>query len=646
MNLRTTLLSLAWLGGTLIPAAAQDPAPKQEQAEPKPKDVIITASRVDEAPKDVASSNTVITGADLKKGQQRMVVDALREVPSLDTTTNGGAGSLTNIFIRGANSGQTLVLIDGVEANNPISTDRGFDFANLTTDNIERIEVIRGPQSVLYGSDAMGGVINVITKRGQGDPHANFMLEAGSFGTYRGSIGASGGSKLVNYSVSASRSQTAGISAAAHDLGNHERDGYRNETLSARVELTPEEYFDLDFTARGMSGHTEIDNFGGVGGDDPNHVFDTDQWLFQVAPRLRLFNNLWEQTLAFSITNLKSHDDNPADAVTFGSYSFSTFNSELVTLDWQNSFFFSKEHTFVVGLTFREESGDTSSLFSNAFPPPADFISVMDNVSAWIRSAYGEYRIHLFDRLTASAGARVDDHKEFGTHGTYRGTVAYILEESDTKLRATVGSGFKAPSLFELFSSFGDPNLKPEESLGWDVGVDQGIGSALTVSVTYFKNNFSNLIDFDGGLNKYVNVGRARTEGVEAALRLQVTKELEVRLSYTHLDTEDKSTGQQLLRRAPHKGGVRVLYSPVETVHLNASVLYVGNRHDLDFATFPATPVTLDDYILVSLAASWRMSDHFEGFIRGENVANQKYEEVRGYGVPGAAVYAGGSVDF
>src|SRR5262249_19879856 len=154
---------------------------------------------------------------------------------------------------------------------------------------------------------------------------------------------------------------------------NHEKDGYRNESFSGRVGLTPLPCFDVDFVARGMNGHTEIDNFGGVGGDDPNHWFATTQWLLLVAPRLRLFDNFWEQTLSFSLTDLVTHDDNPPDAITGGSYSFSTFNSRLVTLDWQNTLYLSALHNLVAGLTFREESGDTSSLFSNAFPPPADF---------------------------------------------------------------------------------------------------------------------------------------------------------------------------------------------------------------------------------------------------------------------------------
>jgi len=479
MARKTLAWTAFWMMPILFAAAAQDPTPPtkkevKDQDQVKDPDVVITASRFDEPAKDVASSNTVIPGSDLKKAQQRMVSDALKEVPALDLANTGGLGRTTTVFMRGANSGSTLVLIDGVEANNPISTDRGFDFADLTTDNIERIEVIRGPQSVLYGSDAMGGVINIITRRGKGDLHANLMLEAGSFGTYRGSLSASGGNDLVNLAFGASRTQSAGISSADAALqGNHERDRYRNETLSAKVGFTPATWFDLDLVVRGTNSHTEIDNFGGPFGDDPNHVMDTAQWLFQVAPRVRLFDGVWEQTLSFSLTNLVQHDDNPPDTQTGGTFNFADFRSQLVTVDWQNSFFFGSVHTLIAGLTFRQESGESTNLFQNFAPPPDVIVDVLPNQTAWIRSAYVQYRIHLWERLVASAGARLDDHKEFGDHGTYRGTLAYLLKETDTRFRGTVGTGFKAPSLFQLFSSFGDPNLKPEESLGWDAGIDQ-----------------------------------------------------------------------------------------------------------------------------------------------------------------------------
>jgi vitamin B12 transporter len=627
-------------------AAAQDATPAKPAGDgpAKEKDVVVTASRVDEPARDVASDVTVIPSGDLKNAQQRMLSTALREVPALDVNQSGGLGGLTSVFIRGADSGQTLVLIDGVIVNDPIDADRGFDFANLTTDNIERVEVLRGPQSVLYGSDAMGGVINVITHRGQGDPHGSFLLEGGSFATYRGSAGISGGTALVNYSFGASHAQSAGISSAASDLGNHERDGYRNDTFSGRIGVTPLEWLDVDVMARGSQNRVDLDNGGGAGEDDLNRVQSTDLWLFRVAPRARLFDGFWEQTLAFSVTSYDTHDDNPPD-VAGGAYGFSVFRSRLVVLDWQHTLRLEDAQTLVVGFTFRQENGDSSTAsFDPAFGP---FVDVFGNQSAWIRSAYGEYRIHLWDRFTATAGARVDDHKEFGTHGTYRGTAAYVLEETDTKFRSTIGTGFKAPSLFELFSSFGDPNLKPEESVGWDAGIDQGFaGRAVVASVTYFRNNFTNLIEFDSATSKYLNVGRAGTSGVETAVRVLPIKPLDLRVSYTFTDTKDKTTGEELLRRPRHKAAARADYAVTEALHVNASYQYVGRRTDLDFSTFPATTVTLPDYGLVNLAASYKVSERVEVFLRGDNVLNRHYQEVLGFGTPGAAVYVGASVEF
>jgi len=645
IHLRKLLVVLFPLS-ILVPAFGQDAS--KEKPEPQSSDVVITASRLEEPTRDVASSITSIPAIDVKNGQHRMVTDALREVPGLDTVQAGARGGTTSVFLRGAASAQTLVLIDGIEANDPIDANRGFNFANLTTDNVERIEVLRGPQSVLYGSDAMGGVINIITHRGSGDPHATFMLEGGSFSTYRGSVGVSGGSKTVNYSFGASRSQSQGISAADERLGNHEKDGYLNDTFSGRIGVTPLPYFDIDFVARAMQGHSEIDNGGGAGQDDPNHTFDSSQYLFRVAPRLMLFDGFWEQTLAFSVTNSKFDDNNPLDSMNGPNFTFSTFSSQLVALDWQHNLYLNPSQTLTIGLSFEQESGEDSGASGSAFGP---FNFEFGPESVWTRSAYAQYRVHLWERLTVTGGARVDDHKEFGTHETYRGTGAYLLEETSTKFRATVGTGFKAPTLFELFDpTFGDPTLKPEESTGWDAGVDQSlIDGKVTTSVTYFRNDFTNLIDFDGSLGpagRYVNTGRAKTDGVEVGLRVDVLKELVLRLNYTFTDTENKVTKEDLIRRPRHKAGFRADYDLTPAIHVNTSVLFVGKRTDNDFSTFPASTLTLDSYTLWNLGASWRITDQIEVFARGENLTDKKYEEVFGFGTPGAAGYVGGTISF
>jgi len=607
----------------------------------KETDVVVSASRLEEPAADVASSVTVIPGSLLQAAQQRMVLEALREVPSVDVVPSGAPGGLTAVFLRGADSGQTLVLVDGVEANNPVASERAFDFAHLSTDNVERIEVLRGPQSVLYGSDAMGGVIHVITRRGQGDPKVRFTAEAGSYGTYRGAAALGGGNETANYSLEASRLQTSGFSSADEDDDNTEKDGYRNQTISARVGVTPSKIVDGDVTVRGIESRSEVDNFGGPGGDDPNHVLDFSQWMFRAAPRVRLLDGAWEQTFSAAVMTLDFQDNNPADTASGGAFTISSFEAQLVDLDWQHTLTLHESQVLVVGAEFEEET-------AQSFTEDSFFgTSVLRKRSAWTRSAYAQHRMHLWDRLMVSGGVRADTHEEFGTRVTWRGTGAYAVSSTATKLRGTVGTGFKAPSLFQLFSSFGDPTLDAEESLGWDLGFDQDLpGDRATVSATYFRNEFEDLIDFDGATSRFMNLGRAETEGLEVAVRVRVVDGLEARLSYTRLDAEDKDADEDLIRRARHRAGARLLYAVADGVQVTASAVWVGNRPDLDFSTFPATRVTLDDYTLVGLAASWRVGGGVEVFARGENLLDQEYQDIVGFGVPEASVYAGAAIDF
>lgn len=641
----TTLLALALCAPALAQEEGDPPAPQEKPREDEEEVVVVTASRLAEDPDEVGSSVSVVTASDLRRAQHRMVLDALREVPALDVVRTGPPGGDTSVFLRGANSEHTLVLIDGVEVNDPISPGRTFDFGHLTADNIERIEVIRGPQSVLYGSDAMGGVVNIITRRGEGDPRARYFAEAGSFGTYRGGVSLSGGTDLVNYSLGASSVRSGGISSADTDLpGNSERDGYRNSTVSARIGVTPHELVEIDVLVRASDARSEIDNFAGDFGDDPNRVLDTTQWLLKVEPRLTLFDGLWEQALGVSVTEIAREDDNPPDASHPGELLFSSFDSRILDLDWQHHLHLHEANTVTGGVEFEEDSGESFFHSDGGFGP---FTSVFRRERARTRSGYLQDRLHLWDRFTATAGVRIDDHEEFGTHTTWRLTGAYFLESTGTKLRGTVGTGFKAPSLFQLFSTFGDPALEPEESLGWDAGVDQEIpGVPATASVTYFDTRFEELILFEGAISRYVNVGRADTRGLEAALRVEPVEDLELRLSYTVTETEDKSIDEELLRRPRHKGAARLLYAITEDWRVNVTALYVGERDDLDFSVFPARRIELDDYGLLHVATSYRIDETIEVFGRVENATDTHYEEVEGFGSPGAAGYIGASVSF
>jgi len=622
----------------LTPALEFDGQVDETDEDPK-EEIIVTATRLETPSREVASSTTVITAQDIRNGQQRTVVDVLRSVPALDVVRSGATGQTTSVFIRGAKSEHTLVLIDGVEVNDPITPARSFDFANLSTDDIERIEIIRGPQSTLYGSDAIGGVINIITKKGKGKPRFFASIEGGSFETYRERIGLSGGNDFANICLSISRTDTDGISAAAEDDGNREEDGYANTSISTRFGLTPSEDFSVDFTFRYIASKADIDNFGGAFGDDPNNILDTKQVFLRAQADLIMLDDLWEQTIGLSVSTHDRRNDNDIDPAHPVDLVRSSFESQLTAFDWQHSFYLHENNVVTFGLEAEEEEGQSDFYSESAFGP---FSSTFGEETARTYGYYAQDQIKFQDRLFTTLGVRVDEHSRFGSEVTYRIAPAYLIEDTGTKFKATYGTGFKAPTLFQLFSDFGNTDLDPETSEGWDVGIDQQLmDKKATVGVTYFHNEFDDLIDFDFVTSTYKNVSQAKSKGIEAFASARPTKQVTVGASYTYTDTEDETTGEDLLRRAKHKFAFDVNYRFHEKGSIDCEVVYVGERTDVNPSTWPASRVELDDYTLVNLAGSCSVTDNLEVFGRIENLTDEDYEEVKGFGTPGVAGYVG-----
>lgn len=639
------------IGGLVSPvAAAEDPVDEVQQpveqqhsesepeSEPESPVVVVTATRLEESAREVASSATLITASDMERLQQRLVLDALRHVPGIDVVQAGPAGGATSVFLRGANAEHTLVLVDGIEANDAMSPARAFNFAHLTDDNIDRVEVVRGPQSVLYGSDAIGGVINIITKQGRGEPRVTVRAEGGALGTYRIGVGLVAASDNVNYSMGVSRYETNGISAADEDLGNLEQDGYANTNFSTRLGITPADNFDVTLYARFVGTQADIDNGGGAGLDDVNNVDQHDQWLLKAEPRLMLLGERWEQKLGLALTEVNRKNDNGIDPDHPDELTVSTFDSRVSDIDWQHNLYLHANNTLTMGLETEEDTGESLFHAQSSFGP---FTSVFGKETVRTWGVYAQDRVKISERFIATAGARADDHEKFGTHGTYRLTGAYLFDNVGAKFRATIGTGFKAPSLFQLFSSFGDPDLKPEQSLGWDAGIDQTLWGTTAFSLTWFHNDFDDLIDFDSAANRFTNLGGAQTSGLELSASLEPVARMGLQASYTYTDANDKATKQDLIRRAKHKGAVTASYAVVGSGHISLSGIYVGKRDDNDFSTFPASRVRLDDYFLVNLAASYDVGEQFQVFGRIENLMNEDYAVVPGYGVPGIAAYLG-----
>ena len=605
------------------------------------EEVVVTATRIEEPIKEVASSVTVITETEIESKKARTVLDVLRDVPGLDVSQSGGPGQLIDIFIRGAKPEHTLIMIDGVEMNDPMSPGRSYDLANLMVDNIERIEIVRGPQSTLYGSDAIGGVINIITKKGEGKPKFFISGEGGTYSTFREAAGLSGGTKWANYSLGISHLDTQGFSAAHEKYGNTEKDGHKNTSLSVRVGVTPTENLDVDFIVRYIDAKTDLDAHGGRGGDDPNYVSESKQLFFRTQVSLLLCDGRWEQKLGFSLSNHDRDYRDDKDVQHPDDSSRGFYDGKMWKVDWQHNLYLHKTNTLTIGVEYEEEKGESEYSWESAWGPGK---AVFPEKIADIKGAYIQDKLTLYESFFATLGIRVDDHSSFGSEITYRIAPAYLFKKTGTRIKATYGTGFKAPSLYQLYAPatvwgpIGNENLKPEKSIGWDVGIEQYLfQDRLILGATYFRNDFEDLIDFDWA-EGYINIAKARTEGAEIFASIRPIEDLTARAGYTYTDTEDKKTGEKLLRRPMNKGSLNLNYRFLKKGVANLDVIYVGRRDD--WVPYPERG-KVNDYTLVNLAASYDISKNVQVFGRVENLLDREYEEVWGYGTQRFSLFGG-----
>ncbi|HXV23305.1 MAG TPA: TonB-dependent receptor [Alphaproteobacteria bacterium] len=588
----------------------------------KGRGVIVTATRVPTDPSRIASSNTIITAEEIERRQFQSLPEILQAVPGLAVTQSGGIGQQASIFSRGTESNHTLFLINGVEATDPSSTGGIFQFEHILVEDIERVEVVRGPQSVLYGSDAIGAVVNVITRRGAGDPSFRGAVEGGSFGTISGRAGVAGSEGAFDYAFDANRYHTDGISAFSERIGGEEDDAYDNYGATTNLGFTPNEVLTLRGFLKLVDSDTEID----PGTDDPDAHIDILQTFGRAEAELNLLDGLWVPRLGLSATNQdrKSRDFGTEDE----------FTGTKFKLDLQNDFYVSDQHTLTLGGESEWDRGE------------ADGFSSFDE-RIQTQAVFAQEQFAFWDRLVGAVGARLDHHSEFGTEVTWRVAPAYLIEETGTKLKASYGTGFKAPNLEDLFGGdgvfvVGNPDLQPEESRGWDAGFEQSLfDDRLAFGSTYFYNKIDNLIaiDFNVLPDQPENVDEAKTWGLESFIAIRPLESVAIRLDHTWLNAEDENTGEDLVRRPRHKLNLDLAYTPIEVVTVSLGILYVGKRDDFDAVTFER--IEEDGYTVVSVAGSWQIMENLRLFGRIENLLDEDYENPNGFGQPGIGVFAG-----
>ncbi len=597
--------------------------------------IVVTVDRVETPVSEVGVATTVISRAQIERAQHRTVAEALREVPGVEIVQTGGFGGVTSAFLRGAGSEHTLVLVDGIELNDPSAPAGAYDLAGLLTDDVERIEIVRGPQSTLHGSHAMGGVIQVLTRVGSGPPEATTRLEAGGNGTLHAAVRVEGGEGALGWAALTSRRQTDGVSAAA---GGAERDAGESTGGSAVVEWRPEGPWSLRGAFRGRRGEAEIDQGGGAASDDPNFVSDATELAGHVEARFRTSGGRWEQSLGFGLTRHDRESTDRPDPARELASSLGEFDGRRWKLSWQNDVRWGA-HRLVAGIDHEVETAQTSFVSDGEFGP---FESAMPETSARTTGVFAEDLLGLGDRVHLALGVRADDHSRFGGAVTTR--VAPVLRLAPAlRLKGALGTGFRAPGLSQLLDPlFGNPDLEAEESRGWEAGVEAGPrGGSLHVGATWFDTRFEDLIVFDGEALR--NVREAETRGLELTADARPAESVAVGAAYTYMDAEETAgpeAGTRLVRRPRHAADLR-LDVVGDRGDASLALHWVGEREDLDFSTFPAARVSLDGYLTARVAASWRWSERIRIFGRVENLTDEGYEEIFRFGTVGRTFHAG-----
>lgn len=612
---------------------------------------VITASPVARPLGAVASHVTVLKGEDLRVRGVTRISDALREVPGMVVVRNGSFGSVTSLFFRGAESDHAKVLIDGVTVN---QNGGSFDFSGLLMEDVERIEVVRGPSSALFGSDAMGGVVHIVTRRGDGPLGGTGHVTGGSFGRLDWGLDLGGGSGRTDYAVSANRSSGDGIL----EFNNQ----FHNTVLTGSVGHRPDSLTVLRANGRyGERAYHFPTDFAGNVVDRNSHTFADEASVGLDASRF-VTRGLQLQLRGSWYDFDGGTDDRPdSPADTTGFFGFSSLDEfSRITGDLRANWFAGDAIVVTGGAEVESEAQDSRSESLSQWGPSQSRDSYERlNLAAYAHVA-GEWKA-----ASMNAGARLEDNEQFGEFATFQlgGTVRPFVR--GPTFRASLGTGFKEPTFFEAFSTsvfaLGNPDLEPEKSFAWEVGLDQVLGLA-SLSLTYFDQVFEDLIQYAGtppvpeGPN-YYNVARAASRGVEVGATAPV-RAVDLSASYTYLRTrvldagfdEGESAvfveGQRLLRRPEHQAHLGIAWR-IGAHRLMVDGRYVGSRDDRDFVQFPAAPVKLDAYGLVVAGADLRILAG-EGprpetllTLRIENLLDGEYQEVYGFNGPGRAFYLG-----
>jgi len=607
-------------------------------------DIVVTANRSPQSAARVGAAVTVVDRAAIARVQPQAVADLLIRTPGVSLSSNGGIGQATSLRIRGAETDQTLVVIDGVKLNDPSAVGGGYNFGNLLIGDVDRTEVLRGPQSTLWGSQAIGGVVSISTLTPFEPLEASFAAEAGARGTayVRGGLG--GASERLTWRLAASRFVTDGFSAYSRGT---ERDGYRNTGVSGSTTLRLTDAVSVDLRGVYSGGRVGFDGFA-----PPTYAFgdtreygDTNELVGYAGLNVALFGGRLKNRLAYGYTSTKRVNFDPDQTVTDVTFTAAGRNNRI---EYQGVVEVADGWTGTFGIEHERSRFRTTSP-SSFDPNPA-----ATRAAVGIDGYYAQLQATVLPGLTLTGGVRRDEHQTFGGRTLGQAAAAWVLNDGATVLRASFGQGFKAPSLYQLFSPYGNTALRPEAADGYDAGIEQRLADGhVVVSATAFGRDTTNQIDFNscfapgdplcrvGGVPRfgyYANLARTRARGVELA-GAATFGDVQLDANYTFTDAVNRtagSIGRRLARRAQHTANASATYVWPFKLATTIALRVAGDSFDNASNT-----VRLGGYALVDLRAALPLGHGVEVYGRIENVGDRRYATALNYGVAGRSAFAG-----
>ncbi|MGH7014521.1 MAG: TonB-dependent receptor plug domain-containing protein [Stellaceae bacterium] len=607
--------------------------------------IVVTPTLFPTPAAEIGSDVTVITADDIARKQANDLPSILRDVPGL-FVEQSSPGNIAELSIRGTDANHTKFLVDGIDISDPSQPSGTFDISQIPTSDIERIEVLRGPQSGLYGSDAIGGVVNIITKQGSGPLRADSSIEGGSFGTFNQSAGVSGAAGRANYAFNFDHLHYSDLPEVPSNLlapgETAIGDAFGERAYSTKLGADLTDDLNVGLVARyydSLLRNTGDDNFAPFTTPDPTQSLQDERAGFaRGSATLKSFGGALEDEFGLAYTRYHRVNVTP-DGGAFGIY---TSDGDRTKADWRGTLHLGQDRTAVLGAEDEE-----------------DRLIEGQPLNATVNDAagYAEFHTLIVENLYGNVVGRLDSNNRFGKAATWRVAPAYLVAATDTQLKVSYGTGFKAPSLEQLFVSspnfnfFANPNLKPEKSSGYDAGFEQPLfDKRLSFGATYFHNHIRNLIEQPAGSDMDLNIAAATTYGVESFVAVTPIERVTLRADYTYTQAASDSpvvnssgtvVGDALIRRPKHKVSIDGTWTPTDPLSLTAEWLYIGARFDNNRDFSNPLPLHVNSYNTINLNASYRLTDYATVFGRINNLLDRHYQDPTGFLAPTLGVFAG-----